>query len=216
MEPRAPASGVHPGEPAGPGVREAAPERLEAHQGPAGRCPDHAGPPEEQRTQQEGDRPAEEPGIFTERKSAAPGDWFFLLLLPLSGILESLRRKVTGKGEKPLVAARLLGSVPAIQRDRQAPGWHGWVPVPTLPATADACACTPTRHSPGVKRTERLGSFSPVSTLYSPPAPREWLTSLPGAGVALCPAGGVRVHLCSGRESAESNGGGDRRPAPAD
>lgn len=43
----------------------------------------------------------------------------------------------------------------------------------------------------GPKQTERLGSFSLMGTLYSPPAPREWLTSLPGAGAALCPAGGV-------------------------
>lgn len=47
------------------GDGEASEERPEENQSPAGGRPDHVGPHQEQRTQQEGDRPAEEPGELT-------------------------------------------------------------------------------------------------------------------------------------------------------
>lgn len=51
-----------PGERWWRGHWEALEEGLEENQGFVGRCPDHVGPHKEQCTQQEGDRPAQEPG----------------------------------------------------------------------------------------------------------------------------------------------------------
>lgn len=55
------------GEPEGCGDGEEAEERPEEDQSPSGWCTDYAGPPEEQRSQQEGDRPAQ--------KSSMPLYW---------------------------------------------------------------------------------------------------------------------------------------------
>lgn len=121
-EPRASAPGVYPGEPAGLRVRETAPKRPEAHQGPAGRRPDHAGSPEEQRTQQERDCPAEEPGIRRQNIISS-------LSLPLPVVLESLGRKVTGKwGE-----AGLLRVSVCCRHDCQAQGGEDG-PAPATPS----------------------------------------------------------------------------------
>lgn len=50
-----------------------------------------------------------------------------------------------------------------------------------------------------------LGSLFPVQ----PSCPQGMTHIFLWGGGGLCPAGGVRVHLCGSRESTESNGGRD-------
>lgn len=122
----------------------------------------------------------------------------FLTLLSLSVVLESLQRKVTGKQGEGSCSNH---SPQGLCMMCPAPGCCGWAP---------GC-CEWVR-----RRGRAPGLPLPWEHPAQPSCPQGMSDISPWGGVALCLAGGVRVHLCSSCKSTQSDGGGDRRPTPAD